>query len=202
MADRGGTAIGALAYQRHPEEPGLPVRLMRRPALVAGREGLLAELDSRLEGGPGPRLVVLYGMGGAGKTSVAVEYAHRNLAEVGVCWQFAAEDPAVLAAEFSVLAAQLRVREVVDAREPVASVHAALARAETGWLLIFDNATDWAAIERFVPPAGNGRVVITTQSQHWLPGHAMDVPVLKPLVAADFLVDRTRDPDPMPLSVS
>ena len=32
---------------------------------------------------------------GAGKTSVAVEYAHRQLGETGVCWQFAAEDPAV-----------------------------------------------------------------------------------------------------------
>ena len=48
------------------------------------------------------------GCGGAGKTSVAIEYAHRHLAEVEVCWQFAAEDPAVLAAEFGVLAAQLR----------------------------------------------------------------------------------------------
>ena len=38
---------------------------------------------------PGPRMVVLSGLGGAGKTSVAVEYAHRHLAEVGVAWQFA-----------------------------------------------------------------------------------------------------------------
>jgi hypothetical protein len=50
---------------------------------------------------------VLCGLGGAGKTSVAVEYAHRHLAEVGVCWQFAAEDRAVLAAQFVALAAQL-----------------------------------------------------------------------------------------------
>ena len=52
-------------------------------------------------GRPGPRVVALCGLGGAGKTSVAVEYAHRHLAEVGVCWQFPAEDPAVLAAEFA-----------------------------------------------------------------------------------------------------
>jgi predicted ATPase len=52
-------------------------------------------------------MVALYGLGGAGKTSVAVEYAHRHLAEVGVCWQFPAEDLAVLAAEFAVLAAEM-----------------------------------------------------------------------------------------------
>ena len=83
----------------------------------------------------GPRVAVLYGLGGAGKTSVAVEYAHRHLAEVEVCWQFAAEDPAVLAAEFGVLAAQLGAREAADARDPVASVHGVLARmpAPGGW---------------------------------------------------------------------
>ena len=173
----------------------MPVRLAPRPVFLAGREGLLAELDARLAGGAGPRLVALCGLGGAGKTSVAVEYAHRHLAEVGVCWQFPAEDPAVLAAEFAVLAAQLGARELVDARDPVASVHAVLARPRAGWLLVFDNAVDRASVERFVPPAGNGRVLVTTQSQHWLPGQALDVPVLDTDVAADFLVNRTGDAD-------
>ena len=197
-ADRGGTAIGTLEYQRRPEVASMPVRLALRPVFLAGREGLLAELDARLAGRPGqpgPRVAVLCGLGGAGKTSVAVEYAHRHLAEVGVCWQFAAEDPAVLAAEFAVLAAQLGAREVVDPRDPVASVHALLARAQAGWLVVFDNATDRASVEAFIPPAGPGRVLITTQNQHWPPGQALDVPVLDPGVAADFLADRTGDPD-------
>jgi hypothetical protein len=171
----------------------MPVRLTPRPVFLAGREGLLGELDARLAGGQGPQLVALCGLGGAGKTSVAVEYAHRHLAEVGVCWQFAANDPAVLAAEFAELAAQLRVRDVVDARDPVASVHAALARGGPGWLLVFDNVTDRASVERFVPPAGNGRVLVTTQSQHWPPGQALDVPVLGTEVATGFLVNRTGD---------
>jgi len=141
------------------------------------------------------RVMVLCGLGGAGKTSVAVEYAHRHLAEVAVCWQFAAEDPAVLAAEFAVLAAQLGAREVVDPRDPVASVHAVLARQQAGWLVLFDNAPDRASVAPFVPPAGPGRVLITTQNQHWPPGQALDVPVLDPGVAADFLVNRTGDAD-------
>ena len=197
-ADRGGTAIGTLAYQRRPEAPSLPVRLAPRPVFLAGREGLLAELDARLAGGPGqsgPRVAALCGLGGAGKTSVAIEYAHRHLAEIGMCWQFPAEDPAALAAEFAVLAAQLGARDLADARDPVASVHAVLARAEAGWLVIFDNAPNWPAIERFVPPAGAGRVLITTQNQHWPPGQALDVPVLDLEIAAVFLVSRTGDPD-------
>ena len=140
-------------------------------------------------------MAVLCGLGGAGKTSVAVEYAHRHVAEVGVCWQFAAEDTAVLAAEFAELAAQLGARELVDIRDLVTSVHGVLARAETGWLLVFDNVTDRASVQRFVPPAGRGRVLVTTQSQHWPPGLAVDVPVLDVEVAAGFLVSRTGDAD-------
>jgi hypothetical protein len=176
-ADRGSTAIGRLEYQRRPEVTSMPVRLAPRPPFLAGREALLAELDTRLAEGPGPRVVVLCGLGGAGKTSVAVEYAHRHLAEVGVCWQFPAEDPAVLAAEFSVLAAELGARELLDPRDPVASVHGVLARQQAEWLVVFDNAPDRAAVEAFVPPAGPGRVLITTQDQR-APGQALDVPVL------------------------
>ena len=46
-----------------------------------------------------------------------------------------------------------------------------------------------------MPPAGPGRVLITTQNQHWPPGQAIDVPVLDPEVTADFLVNRTGDAD-------
>jgi len=186
-----------LTYQRRPELPSQPIRLAPRPEILAGREELLAELDARLanlQGPKGPRAVALCGLGGAGKTTVAVEYAHRHLAEVTVCWQFSAEDLAVLTAEFAVLAAQLGARDLVDPRDPVASVHAVLARQEAGWLVVFDNARDRTSVERFVPPAGPGRVLITTQNQNW-PGQALDVPVLDPEVAADFLVNRTGDPD-------
>jgi hypothetical protein len=149
-ADRGGVVVGSLVTARRPEVASLPVRLAPRPVALAGREGLLADLDARLagtQGRSGPSVVALCGLGGAGKTSVAVEYAHRHLAEVGLCWQFAAEDSDVLAAEFGVLAAQLGAREVVDPRDPVASVHGVLARLETGWLAVFDNAQDRASVQ-------------------------------------------------------
>jgi AAA ATPase domain len=79
------------------------LRLAPRPVFLAGREELLAEVNARLtadETGE-PRVVALYGLGGAGKTSVALEYAHRHLSEVGVAWQFPAEDPTVLTAAFA-----------------------------------------------------------------------------------------------------
>ena len=172
------------------------MRLAPRPPLLAGREELLTEVDARLSAGDGPtpRTVALCGLGGVGKTSVAVEYAHRHLAEFGVAWQFAAEDATVLAAGFGELAAQLGARDLADTRDPVASVHAVLARFPVPWLLIFDNAADMASVAAFLPPAGPGGVVITSQNPNW-PGRALDVPVLAPDVAAGFLVSRTGDPD-------
>ena len=46
-----------------------------------------------------------------------------------------------------------------------------------------------------MPPAGRGRVLITSQNPIWPPGQALEVPVLDTEVAAGFLVDRTGDPD-------
>ncbi len=166
--------------------------------MLAGREELLAELHARLSrgDGQGPRIVALHGLGGAGKTSVAVEYAHRQLAAAGVVWQFPAEDQAVLAAEFSRLAAQLGVAGgLLDPRDPVASVHAVLAASGVPWLLVFDNAPDQDSVRAFLPPAGDGRVLITSRSALWPPGQDLEVPVLDTDVAAGFLTARTGDSD-------
>ena len=82
-------------------------------------------------------------------------------------------------AGFGELAAQLGARGLADVRDPVASVHAVLAGFPVPWLLLFDNADDLASVAAFLPPAGPGRVLITSQNPHW-PGQAMDVPVLTP----------------------
>jgi hypothetical protein len=151
-----GVAVGQLQVPQQQATAGRPVRLAPRPVFLAGREGLLGELDARLsvgEGQPGPRVVALYGLGGAGKTSVALEYAHRHLTEVGLAWQFSADDPGVVAAGFGELAAQLGARELLDARDPVASVHGVLADYRTPWLLVFDNAPSRASVQAFLPPA-------------------------------------------------
>jgi hypothetical protein len=171
-----------------------PVSLAPRPTFLVGREELLAELDARLYGrdDPGPKIAALCGLAGAGKTSVAMEYAHRHLSEVGAAWQLPAEDPTVLAAEFTRLRDQLESHGAPGAQQdPVKSVHAMLAAYPEKWLLIFDNAPDWTSVQAFLPPAGPGQVLITSQSALWPPGLALDVPVLDTEVSAGFLLRRT-----------
>jgi tetratricopeptide (TPR) repeat protein len=171
------------------------VSLAPRP-MLAGREGLLADLHVRLSDGadPFPRTVALYGLGGAGKTSVALEYAHRRLPEIGLAWQVSCQHPEILLAEFGRLAAQLGARDVVDARDPVASVHSVLAAFPEDWLLVFDDAPDLASVQQFLPPIGKGCVLITSRSALWASVRAIEVPTLNLQVAAGFLMRRTSDP--------
>jgi hypothetical protein len=112
-----------------------------------------------------------------------------------VVWQVPAGDPAVLAAGLGELAAQLGVREGPDGGDPVASVHAVLATWPAGWLLMFDDCPGPAAVQQVLPPAGDGRVLITSRNALWPPRQAVEVPVLGPGVAARFLAERTGDPD-------
>ena len=170
---------------------------MPRPEFLAGREELLAGLHALLSpvGGTGPRVAVLCGLGGCGKTSVAVEYAHRHLGEFGVVWQFQAEEPAALAAGFGDLAAQLGARTALDGGDPVAQVHAVLAARPGDWLLVFDNAPSLAAVRDLLPPAGGGRVLVTSQDPQWPGGRVLEVPVLDRATAAGFLLARTGSAD-------
>jgi len=186
---RAAARAEAVAEARRMALGGGPVvRVAPRPVFLAGREDLLAELEARLAGDErgGPRVVALCGLGGAGKTSVAVDYAHRQLGRLGVVWQLPAEEPTALAAGFGELAAQLGV----GTGDPVAAVHTALARRDD-WLLVFDNVPDPAAIAGLVPPAGGGQVVITSQYGYWPGGRGLDVPMLDREVAAGFLLERT-----------
>jgi len=174
-----------------PRDAGVAVRLAPRPAYLAGREELLAGLDARLAAGrgAGPGVVVLCGLGGAGKTSVAVEYAHRQAARLGVVWQLPAEDPAGLAAGFAELAAHMGAGARPGGGDPVGRVHAVLAR-RSDWLLVFDNVPGPGSVAGLVPPAGGGRVVITSQFGSWPGRQVLEVPVLDRDVAAEFVLDR------------
>ena len=197
---RGTVFMGRDIYiqsQQRPSPAGRPVSLPPRPPLLTGRESLLTDLHSRLAGGnmDWPRVVALTGLGGVGKTSIAAEYAHRHM-PAGVIWQFQADTPITFADQFAQLARKLTDPGAVPSSEdPVATVHSALANSADPWLLVIDNAPDADSVRPFLPRAGPGVVLITSQSAIWRHAEGIEVPALSEPSAVDFLIERTKDTD-------
>ena len=131
-----------------------------------GRAELLAELEAALRSG-GPAVVqAVTGMGGVGKTTAAIEYAHRHRDEFDIAWWVPAEDPALIPERLAELALALDLTAATDpAGVGVARLLGELARRER-WLVVFDNAEDPRALSRFLPE-GPGQVLITSRNPAW-----------------------------------
>ncbi|RBQ21422.1 hypothetical protein DP939_01525 [Spongiactinospora rosea] len=168
--------------------------LKPRPLRLAGRAALLTRLHHAFaEPSDTPVQIVLHGLGGIGKTSLAVEFAHRVRSGHGLIWHFAAEDHTALAGGFAALAVRLRLAD--DGGGPVAQVHTALAEADRPWLLVLDNVTDHTAIRGWLPAAGPGKLLITSRSAHWPLALGIEVTPPDISAAARFLLDRTGQDD-------
>jgi hypothetical protein len=140
-----------------------------RNSQFTGREDLLAALQgARTEAQPVVLTQVLRGLGGVGKTQLALEYAYRYGGTYRLVWWVRAEDPATLASDYAALAAPLQLPEQAasDQPETIAAVRRWLERQE-GWLLILDNAPAPAAVHDYLPRSPRGHVLITSRHVGW-----------------------------------
>src|SRR5438445_6888768 len=145
-----------------------------------GRDELLDRLDQQLspEAPNNPTTSrraaltqpqAIKGLGGIGKTQIAVEYAYRSR-DLGrythTFWVNAASEETIIASFVTIaeLLPSLAAHHETDQRKLVEAVKRWLEQCKQRWLLIFDNADDVALVRDYLPHQGNGSIVLTTRA--------------------------------------
>src|SRR5271166_11879 len=189
------------AMPREPRFPGALPRVWKVPARnpnFTGRGEDLAVLARALASGSTVTVQSLRGMGGVGKTQLATEFAHAHAGDYDLVYWVAAEEPATIADQFSVLAGLLGLDPVPDPETLQALVHDRL-RSVAGWLMVFDNADAAGDIRAWLPggplaPGIPGHVIVTTRRGGFAAlGRVMELDVIDLPSAVALL--RTRVPD-------
>jgi tetratricopeptide (TPR) repeat protein len=159
-----------------PAEPRYPKSIPQvwntpaRNASFTGRNDVLDTLRDQLLGSSQAVVLprALYGYGGVGKTQVALEYAHRYMAEYDIVWWVSAEQQELINPALAELAARLSLPigdNIVGAAQ-AAREALRLGRPYARWLLIFDNADDPVEIKAHFP-AGTGHILVTSRNPRW-----------------------------------
>ncbi|MEV0034724.1 FxSxx-COOH system tetratricopeptide repeat protein [Streptomyces sp. NPDC050804] len=158
-----------------PRFPGTVPKIWNAPARNAGFTGrslVLERMRDQLGGGMAvvlPQPQTLYGLGGIGKTQVALEYVHRFMADYDLVWWISSEQTADVVAGLAELAVRLGAQGGEDMAAASQEAVDLLRRGvpSSRWLLVFDNADDPEQIQRFFPPGGPGHVLVTSRNQSW-----------------------------------
>jgi MinD-like ATPase involved in chromosome partitioning or flagellar assembly/tetratricopeptide (TPR) repeat protein len=159
---------------RFPGDAPAVFNVPARNTKFTGREAdlrrLRADLLNRGSAGglAGGRPIALQGMGGVGKTQLAMEYAYRFKNAYDVLWWVPANPVDMVDAELADLAARLDLPRRSGIPDLARSVVTAVGRGvpHERVLLIFDGAEDVLRVMPFLP-GGRAHVLITTRNQEW-----------------------------------
>jgi hypothetical protein len=145
----------------------------RRDPHFVGREDELRALEEALASTGASALTQpasIHGLGGVGKTLLAVEFAHRHSDHYDHVLWLVAENPTALASAFADLARELSLPEAADPDQNARTAAVRRWLAATGrWLLVFDNAGRREDVEPYVPQRHSGHVLITSRNPEWAP---------------------------------
>jgi tetratricopeptide (TPR) repeat protein len=171
--------------------------------LFQGRDEMLARLHQALERSPTGRATAIagkavHGLGGVGKTRLAVEYAWKHAEEYSALLFVGAGSPADLRRNLAVLSGSLILdlpeKEVAEEEVREVAVLKWL-QEHSGWLLILDNVDTEdaaAAVDALIPLLHGGHLLLTGRLARWSAEvEAIELDVLTEEAAIRFLLSRT-----------
>ena len=159
---------GAVPETHLPAKTIFQVSFARNGAFT-GRDSLLEELADDLSGDELPKHVqALYGLGGVGKTQVAVEFAYRYAETYRIVYWLRAEEVSTTWLDYAGLARAMGLPLARDASfESIRHALREHLQSRNDYLLIFDNASDAEELRDFIPSPCRGAVLITSRNANW-----------------------------------
>ncbi len=141
----------------------------QRNTFFTGQEAILSSLHEKLRADMVAALTqpqAISGLGGIGKTQIAIEYAYRHGNEYRAVFWARADSHESLVQDYVALANLLHLPKK-DAQDQNITVGAVIRWLDTHdqWLLILDNADDIALVHDVLPLESNGHILLTTRSQ-------------------------------------
>ena len=139
-----------------------------------GRKELLTKLQTKLHPRPW-RLVntkgvsvisVCAGLGGVGKTQLALQYIHNTKHNYTLKAWFFAENIDQLKQQYIDLALELGFKEEMPSFAKAQLYVQDWLTKHPGWLLVYDNVNSYDEIKEFLPRVG-GSIILTSRQQKW-----------------------------------
>lgn len=133
-----------------------------------GREDILQTLHAQLAPSGSSALMqslALTGLGGVGKTQVAVEYAYRYAREYSAIFWIEAETYATISASLRRVVMLLQLPGWQEEQQQSIETMQRWLLSHTRWLLIWDNVENLELVQGVLPPSRHGSNLITTRHQ-------------------------------------
>jgi serine/threonine protein kinase/tetratricopeptide (TPR) repeat protein len=139
----------------------------RRNMFFTGRQQVLDELhEAFCSGKVATQTQAVSGLGGIGKTQVAIEYAYRYHNDYQAIFWVRGDTREKMLVDIAALATVLNLKEQHEKEQQyVVEAVKSWLRKNTRWLLIVDNIEDLKLVRTLLPATAPGHILLTTRAQ-------------------------------------